>query len=239
MRKTRVVATTLLIAFFLIAGGQARAVESRLVESFMEAYDNKNLLGMTEIVRRNKDKVPAEVRALMKEALSKDASPELRTANFFIAELLARQYNNVTNDPSLLIELKKAEFNSRLHKPVRSKAKNGVHIVTIPPATDKTRDKFVPDNIIIKQGETVRWKNNDKIPHIFASMPLIGNGGIFTPSIEPGATWEYKFEKPGEYYYLCFIHKGMVGKVTVLPKEGTAKTKKGRGKGTSSGKAER
>ncbi len=220
MSKTRALLMTLTVAFFLLLGGQqVRAAESELVETFMQAYDSKNLLGMTEIVRKNKDKVPAEVRALVKEALAKDTSPEEKTAKFFMAELMAREYNNVTSDPSLLIEIKKEEFNSRLHKAVKSEPKNGVHTVVIPKGTEKERNVFIPDNLIIRQGETVRWKNNDTIAHIFASMPLIGKGGIFTPSIEPGASWEYKFEKPGEYYYLCFIHKGMVGKVTVLPAE--------------------
>lgn len=193
------------------------AGESELVESFMKAYDAKNLVAMTKIIKDNKDKVPAEVRALVKEALLKGTSKDDKTAKFFMAELMARQYNNITNDPSLLIEIKKAEFDSRLHKAVASEAENGIHVIEIPLGTEKVRNVFIPDNIIIKQGETVRWKNNDKIAHIFASMPLIGNGGIFSPSLKPGATWEYRFDKPGEYFYLCFIHKGMVGKIRVLP----------------------
>ncbi len=238
MSKTRALLMTLTVAFFMLLGTQQlRAAESDLVETFMKAYDAKNLPGMTEIVKSNKDKVPGEVRTLVKEALKEGTTPEDKTAKFFMAELMARQYNNVTNDPSLLIEIKKAEFNSRLHKPVESKAKKGVHTVAIPKGTDKVRNVFIPDNIIIRQGETVRWKNNDTIAHIFASMPLIGNGGIFTPSIEPGATWEYKFEKPGDYYYLCFIHKGMVGKVTVLPDEKAEKPATGKTGAASDAKA--
>ncbi len=218
MSAIKVLLITLMASFFLF-GGQARAEYSPLVTEFMRAYDAKDIPGMGELVKSNKDKIPAEVRTLVKEALVKDLATEDKEANFFIGELLAREYNNLTEDSSLLIELKQAEFNSLLHKAVTPKAKKGIITVEIPTGTEKQKNVFTPDNIIIREGDTVRWKNNDTLAHIFASMPLIGNGGIFTPSIEGGATWDFKFDKPGEYYYLCFIHKGMIGKVTVLASE--------------------
>jgi len=216
MNKVRVLLITIAAGFFLLIGQQAGAADSGLIKAFMAAYNSKDILGMGELVKSNKDKVPAEVRTLIQQALTKGLDPADKTAKFFVAELLAREYNNLTEDAALLIELKQAEFNSNLHKAVQSEPNKGIFIVEIPLATEKEKNIFKPDNIIIKEGETVRWKNNDKIAHIFASMPLIGKGGIFTPSLEGNATWEFKFDKPGEYYYLCFIHKGMVGKVTVL-----------------------
>ena len=57
--------------------------------------------------------------------------------------------------------------------------------------------------------------NEDEVAHLFASFSIIGKGGLFTPNIDPGASWEYTFTEPGEYYYVCFIHKGMVGKIRV------------------------
>ncbi len=218
MSKTRALLMTLITAFFLLSG-QAQAEESRLVKAFMKAYDAKNIPAMSELIKSNKDKIPAEVRALVKEGLKKGLTKEEKTAKFFTGELMAREYKNLTEDAGLLIELKRAEFNSLLHKAVKSKAVNGINTINIPLGTDKERNVFKPDNIVIHEGETVRWKNNDTVEHIFASMPLIGNGGIFTPRLKGGATWEYKFDKPGEYFYLCFIHKGMIGKVTVLAKD--------------------
>lgn len=94
-------------------------------------------------------------------------------------------------------------------------------VVFLEKSTDKDgkiRNVFSPDNVIIKQGEKVRWVNEDKYKHLFAStMQFLGGmGGISSPDVEPGESWEYKFEKPGEYFYMCFIHRGMLGKVTVM-----------------------
>jgi len=230
MSKTKAFIFTLSTVFFLLLG-QAQAADSDFVQAFIKAYDSKNIIIMSKLIKTNKDKIPDEVRVLVKEGLDKGLSKVDKTAKFFTAELIAREYKDLTGDAGLLIELKKAEFNSSLHTAVKSEADKGVNIINIPSGTDKEKNLFLPDNIIINEGETVRWKNNDSTAHIFASMPLIGNGGIFTPSLKAGATWEYKFDKPGEYFYLCFIHKGMVGKVTVLAKKkkktvGKVETKK-------------
>jgi len=229
MNRVRVLVITISMAFFLLSG-QAQAKDSAFLKAFMRAYDAKDILGMSELVKSNKDKIPTEVRALVKEGLVKGLDPAEKTAKFFTGELMAREYKNLTDDAGLLIELKKAEFNSSLHKAVTSKAVKAINTIEIPAGTDKEKNLFKPDNIIIHEGETVRWTNHDSVAHIFASMPLIGSGGIFTPSLEGGAKWEYKFDKPGEYFYLCFIHKGMIGKITVLAKDnnktkGAAKAK--------------
>jgi hypothetical protein len=34
--------------------------------------------------------------------------------------------------------------------------------------------------------------------------------------IGKGDTWEYTFNEPGEYFYICFIHRAMIGKITVV-----------------------
>ena len=33
--------------------------------------------------------------------------------------------------------------------------------------------------------------------------------------IEPGQSWDHTFHSPGEYYYVCFSHKVMYGKIVV------------------------
>lgn len=128
---------------------------------------------------------------------------------------MAMAYKDATGDTALLLEVKKRSFDSRLSEPVRSTPEKGVHIVDIPRAGADSKDIFRPDNIIIKKGETVRWVNNDGIDHVFSSMPLIGKGGISVPGIKPGGSWEFVFKETGEYYYICYIHKGMIGKVAV------------------------
>jgi len=189
--------------------------ESEITQQFLEAYDQKSALKMAEVIKVNKDKVPAEITALVNEAMAPDISQEDRDGKFFVADMMARAYKDETGDVEILKFVKRKEFDSKLGPAVRSVAKDGVHIVEFPKATEEAKNIFKPDNIIIKAGETVRWVNNDEQGHIFASMPVIGIGGIFSPKVEPGKSWDFKFEKPGEYFYICFIHHGMIGKVTV------------------------
>ncbi|MEE9542608.1 MAG: plastocyanin/azurin family copper-binding protein [Thermodesulfobacteriota bacterium] len=214
MSFTKLWASLLLIIVFTLSG-TAYSFESKLVNKFLEAYDAKDAGAMAAIVEDNKDKIPSEILALLYEAMFPSTKEEDKTANLFIAELIAKTYKDSTGDFEPLLNVKRTVFNSKLSEPVTSSAKKGVHIVELPKASKNAMNVFSPDNIIIKQGETVSWVNKDKISHVFASMPVIGEGGIFTPDIEPGKSWKFKFNKPGDYYYICFIHKGMVGKVTV------------------------
>ena len=204
-----------LIAIAAALTAPAYGAESEILKTFLKAYDSNNAMGMTAVVEKNQDKVPGEIKDLIEESKLTELTPDERAEKLYIAELLAREYNNITGDSALLIKIKQIDFNTRLDPPVRSVASRGIQTVEIPPVDEITKKVFKPDNIIIKAGETVRWVNKDKVIHILASMPLIGEVGIFSPNLEPGKSWEYKFDKPGEYYYLCFIHQGMIGRITV------------------------
>jgi len=199
----------------LLSLAPAYAEESVIRKGFIEAFDANDAARMHAIVEENKEKIPDEITSLLEESRRPDVAVEHKEGNRYIAELMAIRYKDITGDAEPLIKVKKEVFNSRLTPTVRSTPSEGVHIVDIPVATGGAKNVFVPDNIIIQKGETVRWTNHDTIAHVFASMPLIGEVGLFAPSIEPGGGWEFTFEKPGEYYYICFIHKGMIGKITV------------------------
>ncbi len=214
MNLKKLLPSLVLIAVFALSG-TAYSFESKIVNKFLTAYDAKDANGMAAVIEKNKDRIPSEILALLYEAMSPATKEEDKTANIFIAELMAKTYRDITGDFEPLLKVKRMVFNSKLSEAVTSSAKKGIHIVELPKASKDGMNIFSPDNIIIKQGETVSWVNKDKVSHIFASMPVIGEGGIFTPDIEPGKDWKYTFDKPGDYYYLCFIHKGMVGKVTV------------------------
>ncbi len=195
----------------------ARADESALFKVFLKAYNSN--IGMDKVIVQNRDLVPEEIETLLESSHNKKITPEMRAQNQYMAESMARAYNKVTGDISYLIEVKKDIFNSRLHTPVNTVDKKGVHVVDMPRATAQEKNVFRPDNIVIHEGEWVRWINNAGAAHIFASMPLIGKQIIFTPSIKPDQTWVQRFDEPGEYYYFCYIHNSMVGKITVLPKD--------------------
>lgn len=210
--KARVFALLILLVGFVMAGDGAA---SELSESFKRAIVSKDFKAMTVIVKKNLDRIPAEVRALVDRGFAPGVTEAERDSLFMVAEFMADEYKNQTDDISLLKGVKIRVFESKLSKPVSPAPQNGAYVVEAM-STPSVKNFFTPDNIVIKKGSTVRWVNNDTVAHLLASVPVIGNGGIFSPTIEPGSSWQYTFNKPGEYYYICFIHRVMYGKVTVV-----------------------
>lgn len=186
-----------------------------ITETYVEALETNNQELTFKIISDNVEMIPKELKTLIYSTMGPNVEAEKKEATLYIAEQMAITYKDVTGDFEPLREIKREQFESKLTEKVISVAKDGVHIIETPKETDGKHNYFTPDNMVIKKGETVRWHNTDKIAHLFASFSIIGKGGLFTPNIDPGATWDYTFEEAGEYYYLCFIHKGMLGKITV------------------------
>ncbi len=206
------------LAGFLFQGSLSFA-QSQIVKDFIEAMDQRNDVLMTKIVEDNKAKVPAEIKALLDENLKPETTTEAREENFFLAETLARTYKDVTDDAALLKEVKKKAFESRLGPASRPTQVDGFFVMEFPAPTDVVKNVFKPDNIIIQKGASVKWVNKDMEGHVFSTVPFISDGGFMSPRVEPEQTWEYKFEKPGEYYLICFVHHAMIGKITVEDKQ--------------------
>ena len=82
-------------------------------------------------------------------------------------------------------------------------------VVDIPAIT------FEPDNVTVEPGTTVRWTNTDDLPHTVTKTG--GPGEDFdSGNIEPGGEFEYTFEgSSGTIDYVCTIHPGQEGSVTV------------------------
>ncbi|MFQ5328466.1 MAG: plastocyanin/azurin family copper-binding protein [Thermodesulfobacteriota bacterium] len=204
------------IVFCLLAfTGTAFAEESGFAKEFGKAFDANDEQRMALLVEMKKDSVPEEIQALIDEAMNKEVNKEDRSSILYIAEVMANHYKEIANNFEPLKAVKRATFNSQLSDAVRSVPQGGVHIIEMPMRTDTVMNKFTPDNIIIKKGETVRWINRDSEAHIFSSMPFLGEGAMLSPMVESGKSWERTLDTPGEYFYLCFIHAGMVGKITV------------------------
>ncbi|MBI5643434.1 MAG: cupredoxin domain-containing protein [Deltaproteobacteria bacterium] len=199
----------------LFASGSATLEASEFTDKYIEALDENDFVKQTTLIEQNKDKLPAEIKGLVDEAISPNTPKEEKTGKFHIAELLARAYKDISGDVTLIKEVKKKAFDAQLSAPVKSTAVNGVHTIEMPKATAAVKNVFMPDNIVIRKGETIRWVNTDAITHIFSAMQIISTGGFSSKSVEAGGNFEFKFDKPGEYFYLCFIHHAMVGKVTV------------------------
>ena len=200
----------------LALSATAHCDDSELVKKFLSAVDSKNPANVSKVIEENKDKIPGEIKALMDEARVPAATEEDREAKLYTAEMLANAYKDATGKTDLVRDVKRLSFDLKLTPAIRPvPAADGVVVIDMPSPTDKTKNIFIPDNIIIKKGTTVRWTNTDKVHHILASLRMLGAGGIMSPSVEPGQSWEFKFEKPGDYYYICFVHKAMIGKITV------------------------
>lgn len=70
---------------------------------------------------------------------------------------------------------------------------------------------FTPAKLEIGAGTTVAWTNNDQMAHSVTADDGAWDSGL----IEPGATWQHTFEKPGTYAFHCTPHPFMKGVVTV------------------------
>jgi len=202
-------------ALLILTATVSQSFASEFTDKYEAALESNDMILQQQILEENKAKLPDEIAALVREGLSPDTPKEARPGKFFLAETLARAHKDFTGDVAPLKDVKKKSFDAQLSAPVRTTAVNGVHTIELPKATDSVKNVFAPDNIVIKKGETVRWVNNDGIAHVFSAMPMISAGGFSSKNVEAGGSFEYKFEKPGEYFYLCFIHHAMVGKVTV------------------------
>ncbi len=194
----------------------ARAELTDLGREFSDALITNDTRKMNLIVMTNNSEIPGEVERILKAARISGISEENKDALFHMGEKMARLYLDSSGESGLLKDVKRSRFESRLGKLVETKSKAGIYTVKIPMPDHKGPSyTFKPDNLLIKKGESVVWVNEDSHSHVFASMAVIGVGGIFAPSIEPGGSWKYQFKRPGEYFYICFIHKGMIGKITV------------------------
>lgn len=89
-------------------------------------------------------------------------------------------------------------------------------VTTAPTGTGDTEEvsiegfAFVPQNLTVSVGTTVRWTNADATTHTAAAV-----GGEFNGSMAGGATFEHTFTAPGVVDYVCSIHPTMTGEITV------------------------
>jgi len=69
---------------------------------------------------------------------------------------------------------------------------------------------FDPASFTVKVGSTVRWVNQDSVPHriVFAD-------GADSTVLAGMQSWSRKFDQAGTYDYACTIHPTMLGTVIV------------------------
>ena len=206
----------LLCALLFIALGPAVCrAESVIAKEFNAALQRKDAVRMNAVISKHRDKIPAEVSALVDSALVPGTRTEEKEARSNLAERMAREYKNVTGDEKPLIEEQKRVFESYISEPVALSTEDGVHTVAIN-HRGEGKGPFSPDNIVIKKGEAVRWVNDNTEKHLISTASGISSERLVSPEIGPGESWVHRFYKPGVYYYLCCIHnEKMYGKITV------------------------
>jgi len=70
---------------------------------------------------------------------------------------------------------------------------------------------YSPNPLTIAVGTTVRWTNDDTIPHTSTADASAWNSG----NLNPGDHFDFMFAAAGTFTYHCTIHRGMVGTVVV------------------------
>jgi plastocyanin len=72
--------------------------------------------------------------------------------------------------------------------------------------------RFGPAHIDARVGQTIAWTNHDRVPHDVVAT----RGAAFSShNVDAGGTFSYRATAPGEIAYVCSLHQGMSGTVTV------------------------
>lgn len=70
---------------------------------------------------------------------------------------------------------------------------------------------FVPPDVSIIAGTTIRWTNYDNAPHTSTSNDGIWDSGL----LHQNESYSFTFDTPGVYPYICTPHPWMIGTITV------------------------
>jgi len=188
-----------------------------IVREFQNAMLHDNRLAMKYLAKKVGDRIEPFVNGIIGRALEPEKTAAEKEMLLMTAMNFAKTFGDMTQDHSFHRRIHQQAFTARLTAPFLSVTEGGVHIIEVPKSSGHMdKNVFRPDNIIIRAGETVRWVNHDDTTHVIGSFDFISDGHFFAPSIGLDGSFEHKFVLPGEYYYICYIHNSMIGKITVV-----------------------
>ncbi len=77
---------------------------------------------------------------------------------------------------------------------------------------------FMPNEVTISAGDTVRWVSRDTGTFHFVAEGLPSDSGhaFESPQLNANDTWEYTFDVPGEYIYFCPNHSVIMRDAKVI-----------------------
>ena len=73
--------------------------------------------------------------------------------------------------------------------------------------------KFVPAELTIRAGDTVKWSNHEK--RTSHSVVFPAEGGLESERMFPDESWQRQFKQAGRYRYHCGPHPEMEGVIVV------------------------
>lgn len=83
---------------------------------------------------------------------------------------------------------------------------------SVAPATVDTKNfAYLPSEIVVAAGSTVRFTNSDSVAHTVAAV----DGSVDSKDMAEGTSWSHVFAKAGTYAYYCAYHRYMKGTVVV------------------------
>jgi plastocyanin len=72
--------------------------------------------------------------------------------------------------------------------------------------------RFRPAHVAVRMGQTITWTNRDRVPHDVAAT----KGAAFeSGNLSAGRSFSFRATAPGEMDYVCTLHQGMTGTITV------------------------
>jgi plastocyanin len=72
--------------------------------------------------------------------------------------------------------------------------------------------KFVPEEITAKVGQKIVWTNNEAIGH---DVTATDGADFKSDTLQEGDTFEFTPTEAGEIAYVCTLHNGQNGSITV------------------------
>jgi plastocyanin len=73
---------------------------------------------------------------------------------------------------------------------------------------------FSKPKLTVKVGDTVKWTNEDSVPHTVTTTS--GPAKFDSGNLSKGQSFSYTFTKPGTYQYYCAVHPDMTAEITVV-----------------------
>ena len=84
------------------------------------------------------------------------------------------------------------------------------------PGCEETDSCYIPSIIIVKQGQTATWKNEDVAFHSVTSGFYGEPSTLFDSGyLDPEQKFSVTFDEQGTFDYFCTLHPWMAGKVIV------------------------